>query len=317
MLIGIDLGGTNIGIGVVDKDCKILYQTSVPTKKERTYKEIVIDIASLVINTLKAVKMDKDQIEGIGIGVPGIVDPTTGVVVEVVNLRWNNVDIAKDLKEILNVPIFVGNDATVAGVAEYVVGAMKGYSSGVLLTLGTGIGAGIIINNNVFEGFHGIGSEIGHMIVGENYYSCNCGRNGCLETFASSTAIINYTKKLINDGKYTIITSIVKEDINKIDGRVIFEAAKLGDGLALMVIDRMATYLAIGIMNTTAIIDPEVFVLGGGLSGAGSFLLEKVKEKVENFKYFKGAKVAEIKISTIGNDGGIIGAAQLCNHRLI
>lgn len=317
MLIGIDLGGTNIGIGMVDDDCNIVYKTSMATKKEGTYKEIVFDIASLVTQTLKATGINKEKIEGVGIGVPGIVDPVTGIVIEVVNLGWKNVDIVKDLSELLGLAVFVGNDATVAGVAEHAIGAMKGYNSGVLLTLGTGIGAGIIINNKVFEGCHGIGSEIGHMIVGENYYNCNCGRNGCLETFASSTAIINYAKKLINDGEKTIITSMIDDDLNSIDGRLIFEAAKLGDALALKVIDRMTTYLAIGIINTTTVIDPEVFVLGGGLSAAGSFLLERVKEKSERFKYFKGAKWGEIKLSTIGNDGGIIGAAQLCRHKAI
>ena len=161
---------------------------------------------TLISTIIKTNDISKDEIKGIGIGVPGIVNPQNGVVVNCVNLKWDNVDIKKAIEDKLNIPVSLGNDATVAGVAELVVGAMKGCKTGVLITLGTGIGGGIIINGEVYDGFHGIGSEVGHMIVGENYYNCNCGRNGCLETFSSSTAIINYARKLIEEGNGSTIT---------------------------------------------------------------------------------------------------------------
>lgn len=315
MYIGIDLGGTNVGIGIVDSDNKLIYKDSIPTKRENGFNDIIEDIIALISKTINVNNIPKSHIQGIGIGIPGIVDPKSQIIIDCVNLRWNNVDIKSAIEEKLSIPVFVGNDATVAGVAELVVGAMKGYHTGVLLTLGTGIGGGIIINGHVYDGFHGIGSEIGHMIVGENYYNCNCGRNGCLETFSSSTAIIKHARKLIEEGNDSAIMTEVKGNLNSIDGKVIFDQAKAGDKVACKVIGRMTNYLAIGIMNIISIIDPEVFVIGGGLSAAGEYLISMLREKVSQITYYKGMDVGKILLSDIGNDGGIIGAASLCKYR--
>lgn len=315
MYIGIDLGGTNIGIGIVDDENKLIYKDSIPTKKERGFNGITEDIVTLISTIIKTNDISKDEIKGIGIGVPGIVNPQNGVVVNCVNLKWDNVDIKKAIEDKLNIPVSLGNDATVAGVAELVVGAMKGCKTGVLITLGTGIGGGIIINGEVYDGFHGIGSEVGHMIVGENYYNCNCGRNGCLETFSSSTAIINYARKLIEEGNGSTITDRVNGDLTNIDGKIIFEEAKEGDNIARKVIDRMTNYLAIGIMNIVSVIDPEIFVIGGGLSASGEYLLTMIRDKVSKIPYYNGMDIGQIVLSQIGNDGGIIGAAALCRYR--
>lgn len=315
MYIGIDLGGTNVGIGIVDNENKLIYKDSIPTKRENGFNDIIEDIIALISKTINVNNIPKSHIQGIGIGIPGIVDPKSQIIIDCVNLRWNNVDIKSAIEEKLSIPVFVGNDATVAGVAELVVGAMKGYHTGVLLTLGTGIGGGIIINGHVYDGFHGIGSEIGHMIVGENYYNCNCGRNGCLETFSSSTAIIKHARKLIEEGNDSAIITEVKGNLNSIDGKVIFDQAKAGDKVACKVIGRMTNYLAIGIMNIISIIDPEVFVIGGGLSAAGEYLISMLREKVSQKTYYKGMDVGKILLSGIGNDGGIIGAASLCKYR--
>lgn len=315
MYIGIDLGGTNVGIGIVDSENKLIYKDSIPTKRENGFNDIIEDIIALISKTINVNNIPKSHIQGIGIGIPGIVDPKSQIIIDCVNLRWNNVDIKSAIEEKLSIPVFVGNDATVAGVAELVVGAMKGYHTGVLLTLGTGIGGGIIINGHVYDGFHGIGSEIGHMIVGENYYDCNCGRNGCLETFSSSTAIIKHARKLIEEGNDSAIMTEVKGNLNSIDGKVIFDQAKAGDKVACKVIGRMTNYLAIGIMNIISIVDPEVFVIGGGLSAAGEYFISMLREKVSQITYYKGMDVGEILLSGIGNDGGIIGAASLCKYR--
>lgn len=314
MHIGIDLGGTNIGIGITHND-NLIFKDSRSTNKESGYEGVVKNIYDSIEAILKKNNIKRSDIEGVGIGIPGIIDPKTNMVVEVVNMGWKNVDLKNDLEKILKIPVFLGNDATVAGVAEHEFGALKGYENGVLITLGTGIGAGIIVNGRVFEGAHGIGAEFGHMIVGENYYDCNCGRNGCFETFASSTAIINYTKKLINEGKKTKILDMVNNDVDRIDGKVIFQAAREEDKVAIEVVDRMTDYLAKGIVNIMSILDPEIFVLGGGLSAAGDYLLEQVKKKVEKERYYKGIKAGKICISTIGNDGGILGAACLCKYK--
>lgn len=315
MYIGIDLGGTNIGIGIVDSENKLIYKDSIPTKSERGFNDIIEDIMALISKTINVNNIPKDHIQGIGIGIPGIVDPKSEIIIDCVNLRWNNVDIKSAIEEKLNIAVTVGNDATVAGVAELVVGAMRGCQTGVLLTLGTGIGGGIIINGQVYDGFHGIGSEIGHMIVGENYYNCNCGRNGCLETFSSSTAIIKYARKLIEEGNDSAIMTKVKGNLNSIDGKVIFDQAKAGDKVACKVIDRMTNYLAIGIMNIITVIDPEVFVIGGGLSATGEYLISIIRDKVSRIAYYKGMGIGQIILSRIGNDGGIIGAATLCRYR--
>lgn len=314
MYIGIDLGGTNIGIGITHND-NLIFKDSRSTNKESGYEGIVKNICDGIEEILKKNNIKRSNIEGVGIGIPGIIDPKTNMVVEVVNLGWENVDFKNDLEKLIGIPVFLGNDATVAGVAEYELGALKGCENGVLITLGTGIGAGIILNGKVFEGAHGIGAEFGHMIVGENFYDCNCGRNGCFETFASSTAIIKYTKKLINEGKKTKILNMVNNNVDRIDGKVIFQAAKEEDEMAIEVVDRMTDYLAKGIVNIMSILDPEIFVLGGGLSAAGDYLLEQVKKKVEKERYYKGIKAGKICISSIGNDGGILGAACLCKYK--
>lgn len=314
MYIGIDIGGTNIGIGMVDNENNLIYKDSIPTRCESGYREIIKNIIDLIYKVINCTGIHKTEVKGIGIGIPGIVEPKSGIIIDSVNLKWKNVKIMDEIENEFGVPVYVGNDATVAGVAELEVGAMKGYNSGVLITLGTGVGGGIIINGNTYDGSNGIGSEIGHMIVGENYYNCNCGRNGCLETFCSSTAIINYATKLIEEGCNSLMLEYVEDDIKRIDGRIIFKAAENGDNVACEVVDRMVKYLSIGIVNVISIIDPEVFVIGGGLSASGDFLLSKIRQQVLANTYFKEVETGRVVLSNIGNDGGIIGAANLCKH---
>lgn len=309
MFIGVDLGGTNIAIGLVDEEFRFVYKKSMPTRSERSPEEVIGDIIALIKEVMD--KSDK-EVKAIGIGIPGIAEPNTGNVILCVNLRWTNIPLKSILEHEFNIPVYIDNDATVAAVAEYKAGAMKNVSSGVMLTIGTGIGGGIISEGKVIRGFNGIASEVGHMIVGESFYNCNCGRNGCLETFASSTALINYTKKLIQQGNKTIIIDMVNGNIENINGKVIFESAKLGDFVANEAVDRLVKYLAIGINNIAAIIDPEIFVIGGGIASAGQFLLEKVKMAAQEYKYIKAMPIGHIVLAKLNNDAGIIGAAALC-----
>lgn len=315
MFIGVDLGGTNIAVGIVDETGKLKYQKSRPTRSERKPEVVINDIVDLVLEVVKDYGISKDEVKAIGIGIPGLASSDTGEVIQCVNLNWTNVPLKEPMEKALGIPVFIDNDATLAGLAEYEAGAMKNKKSGVFMTLGTGIGGGIIINGKIHTGFNGIGSEIGHMVIGENYYDCNCGRNGCLETFASSTAIINYTKKLIGEeDKETIISDMLNGDINNLNGKIIFDAAIRGDELANKVVDRMVKYLAIGIVNITSVIDPEIFVLGGGLSKVGAFLLDKVREEVSRNRYLKTMPVGNIVLAQLSNEAGIIGAAMLGKH---
>lgn len=312
MFIGVDLGGTNIAVGIVDETGKLKYQKSRPTRSERKSEVVINDIVDLVLEVIKDYGISKDEVKAIGIGIPGLASSDTGEVIQCVNLNWTNVPLKEPMEKALGIRVFIDNDATLAGLAEYEAGAMKNKNSGVFMTLGTGIGGGIIINGKIHTGFNGIGSEIGHMVIGENYYDCNCGRNGCLETFASSTAIINYTKKLMGEeDKETIINDMLNGDINNLNGKIIFDAAIRGDELANKVVDRMVKYLAIGIVNITSVIDPEIFVLGGGLSKVGAFLLDKVRDEVSRNRYLKTMPVGNIVLAELSNEAGIIGAAML------
>jgi glucokinase len=310
MYIGIDLGGTNIAGGLVTESGEIIKKMSVPTGRERGSDAVIEDIYR-IIEALLEENQAGQSVKGIGIGIPGIADPHTGEVIVCVNLNWYNVPLRAKLSARTNLPIFIDNDATVAGVAEFQVAQKGQYKDAVMLTLGTGVGGGILLDGKAVSGFHGIGSELGHMIIGEALYTCNCGRNGCLETFASSTAIIHYAKHLLETmPDASLMRDAVHGDLTKITGEIIFDAAKSGDVLANQVVDRLVKYLSIGIMNIISTIDPEIVLLGGGISMAGDFLLDKVNSELEKLKYFKASACARVEIATLKNDAGIIGAAM-------
>lgn len=309
MYIGIDLGGTNIAGGLVNRAGEIIKKVSIPTGRERGSEAVIEDIYSVIMR-LMAENTTGETVKGIGIGIPGIADPHTGEVLICVNLLWYNVPLREKLAEKISLPIYIDNDATVAGVAEFQVAQKGKYKDAVILTLGTGVGGGILVDGKVVSGHHGIGSELGHMIIGESLYTCNCGRNGCLETFASSTAIIHYAKHLIASGRETSMLEAVGGDLSKISGEVIFTEAKRGDTVAMEVVDRLVKYLSIGIINIVCSLDPEAIFLGGGIAMAGDFLLDKVHACLEDLKYFKGSPIAKVEIAKFKNDAGIIGAAM-------
>lgn len=309
MYIGIDLGGTNIAGGLVTDTGVILSKLSVPTGRERGSDAVIDDIYHVIDMLLKE-NQSGEVVKGIGIGIPGIADPHTGEVIVCVNLNWYNVPLRAKLAEKTSLPVFIDNDATVAGVAEFQVAQEGKYKDAIILTLGTGVGGGVLVDGKVVSGHHGIGSELGHMLIGESLYTCNCGRNGCLETFASSTAIIHYAKHLIRSGKETTMLEMIQGNLDKISGEVIFTAAKAGDEVACEVVDRLVKYLSIGIMNIVCTLDPEIVFLGGGISMAGDFLLDKVNKSLEELKYFKATPHAKVEIAKFKNDAGIIGAAM-------
>lgn len=309
MYIGVDLGGTNIAVGLVDSNGKLIKTATTPTNHLRGSEAIVDDIYELINQLVQELKT-KEDLKAVGIGIPGIADPITGNVLTCVNLGWTNIPLKGMLSTKIDIPVYISNDATVAAVAELEVAQNARYKDAVMITLGTGVGGGIMINGHMHSGHHGIGSEIGHMKIGEGLYDCNCGGNGCLETFASSTAIIRYAKHLMSQSDTrSLIHDLCGDQTDNIDGAMIFEAAKADDALANQVIDRMVHYLSIGIVNIVSVIDPEVVFLGGGLSNAGLFLLDKVRAKVDQLKFFKGSDCAKIKIASFKNDAGIIGAA--------
>lgn len=315
MNIGIDIGGTNIGAGLVDENLNIIYKVEVPTNKDKGYDFVELEIIAIIEEMIQKALEFNQNIESIGIGIPGIVDVKGHNVIYSANLNWNNVPLCKKLMDKFNILINIENDATLAGIAELVLGVSKGYNTSVFITIGTGIGGGIVINNKVYTGRHGIGSEIGHMIVGENFYDCNCGNNGCLETFASSTAIQKYVINEIQKGANDTLILKKVNSFDKIDTKLIFECAKLGDELANKAVDRMVKYLTIGIANIINILDPDIIAIGGGVAKAGEFFLAKIKNLLPKYILFKDLNHAEIKLSTLGNDAGIIGASMLHKYK--
>lgn len=311
MKIGIDIGGTNIGAGLVDKDYNIIHKIEIPTEAHRGYKFIESKIIKLIEKLISKADSKGEKVDFIGIGIPGISDINGEIVISSHNLKWNNVNLGINLKKRFSIEVHIENDATLAGIAESTLGVSKGYKSSIFITIGTGIGGGIIIDNKIYTGSHGVGSEIGHMIIGENFYDCNCGNNGCLETFASSTAMEKYIVKKIEEGyKDTMVLDHVTS-IEDIDARLIFQCAKAGDELSNKVVDRMIKYLTIGITNLINILDPEIIVLGGGVAKAGEFLLDKINALLPKYILFKEIKHGKIELSKLGNDAGIIGAAIL------
>ena len=310
--IGVDIGGTGIKIGVVDYKGNIVYRDQCSTDVEGGFDKIISDIDKVIRNIIKSNSIEISQIKTIGFGLPGYVDKNGKA--NCVNLNWKKVEFIGALKKTFpEFNILAENDATVAGLAESEFGSSKNSTSSVLITLGTGVGGGIIINGRPFSGAHGVGSEIGHMIIGENFYDCNCGNNGCFETFCSATAIIKYAQKLLSEDNApaSVILDMCNGDLSQIDAKIVFDAYRQDDEVAKKVIARFKKYLAIGIANLVNTIDPEVVAIGGGLSKSSDIILDGLKDMVREHITYKEEEFADIVIATLGNDAGIIGASIL------
>ena len=309
--IGIDLGGTNIAVGIVNEKGNILAQTSTPTLASRPYTDLVKDMAGCILSVMSETGITQDEIESIGIGVPGVADQKDGVVIFCPNLGWHNVPIRGELQKYINKPVLIDNDATVAGLAENYAGVSAGCQSSVFLTLGTGLGGGIIINGRPWSGAHGVGSEIGHMTLAVDGVPCTCGNDGCVERYCSATAIIRMARQAVQGYPDSLILKLAEGDPQKINARVVTDAAKAGDPTAVEVFDRFTRYLAITINNIICFLDPEMIVLGGGVSKAGAFLLDKVRAQLPRYLLYKSLPHARVELARLGNEAGIIGAAML------
>lgn len=308
--IGVDIGGTGIQSGIVDDDGKILFRKECKTDIDGGFEKITDDMKILIDEILSENNLNISDIKSIGFGVPGFVSKKGKVTC--INLGWKDVDFINVLKsKFPKTDIFADNDATVAALAEAKAGSMKGCNTGIMYTLGTGVGGGIIINGKVFSGAHNIGSEIGHVIIDSNDYDCNCGNNGCFETFCSATAIINYAKRLIKENNETKILELVDFDVENINAKVVFDAYRLGDKVAVDVINRFKLYLAKGIAGMINILDPEIISIGGGVSKSGDIILDGLKDLVREYITFKDEEFADIVIATLEADAGIIGSAFL------
>ena len=308
--VGIDLGGTNIKAGIVDGTGKILSQAYAKTLATRPYQDIVRDMAGCVMQAANNAKLTIDDLASIGIGIPGYAD-RDGNVVFCTNLGWHNIPLKEEMQKYINLPVAIDNDATVAGYAESISGVSKDAKSSVFITLGTGVGGAIVINGRPWSGAHGIGSEIGHMILNMNGVPCNCGNNGSMEKYTSATAIIRMARQACVTYQDSLMLRRAEGDLDRINAKTVIDAAKAGDRAAVEVFDEYCKFLAMSIHNIITFLDPDMVVLGGGVSHAGDFLLNRVREKVPRYLLYKTLPYSQICLAKLGNEAGTIGAAMI------
>ena len=309
--IGLDVGGTTFKAGVVTEDGRIVHKDAMPTGIERPYQEIIADMAALCKKVAADAGIEMSEIKSIGVGVPGLFDNKTGMIPFCTNLGWHDIPFVAEMKKHLDTPVYGDNDATVAGLAESVAGVSAGIRDSVFLTLGTGVGGGIIIDGKPYSGAHGCGSEIGHMMIKMGGELCTCGNYGCFERYASATAIIREARKAVAEHPESSMLAACGGDPEKLNAKIVIDAARAGDEAAKAVFGGYVQALAVGIINIINMLDPEVIVLGGGVSAAGEFLLNAVREAVKPMVFFKTMPYARIELAQLGNDAGIIGAAML------
>lgn len=310
--IGIDLGGTKIAAGIVDENGKIIHKDSLPTGRTRESQAIVDDICLIIKKMLTEAEISKDQIHSVGVGSPGSLDREQGMIIANFNLRFRYVPLKEAIQKVIDVPVFVENDANCAAIAESIAGSTKGAEHAMIVTIGTGIGGGIIINNKLYIGVNGAGGELGHVVIQLNGEACTCGRKGCWESYSSATALIRQTKDMAEKYPSSKIWELVGGDIDKVDAKVAFDAAKLGDEAGIKVVDEYIDILAEALSNMVNIFQPEVIAIGGGVSKEGENLLTPLREKMKGRTFFIGdLQSTRIVEAQMGNDAGIVGAALI------
>lgn len=308
---GIDVGGTTVKCALFSEDGSIVDKWEIKTRTENQGEMILPDVAKTVLEKVEEKKLDKAQIVGIGIGLPGPIEEN-GEIACAVNLHWGRKNIEKELGDLTGFSVKAGNDANVAALGEMWKGGGKGAKNLILVTLGTGVGGGIIINEKIVTGAHGAGGEIGHAAVNpQETMPCNCGNKGCLEQYASATGIASLAKKAMENSEKE---SSLRESGSKVTAKDVFDAYKAGDSLAGQVVEEFSRYLgqALGIFCCVA--DPDVIVLGGGVSKAGQVLIDSVEKEYRKYA-FPACKDTPIRLATLGNDAGIYGAAKLILDR--
>ena len=308
--IGIDLGGTNIKGAVVSETGEILRQSSCPTRAEAGAAAVTESIANM-INDLAAGR----EISGVGMGCPGTVDDAGGTVVYACNLGWMHYDVRAALREKTGFSVRLVNDANAAALAEVKAGCAKGAQSAVVVTLGTGVGGGVVLDGKMLTGYTGAASELGHMVIRAGGEECTCGRRGCFEAYASATALIRETKRAMAAHPESRMHAAAEEN-GAVDGRTAFIAAQRGDAAAQVVVDRYLDDLACGVANIVNIFFPEVIALSGGVANQGDALLVPLRERVRALSY--GSRYAvrhtRIELCTLGYRAGVIGAALLAKQ---
>lgn len=302
---GIDIGGTTVKCGLFNVKGDILEKWEIPTRTENNGINILPDVADAINGKIQERDLDRNEISGIGVGIPGPVDEN-GAVLCAVNLHWGYVQLEDQLQRLTGLPVKAGNDANVAALGEMWKGGGAGYHNVVMVTLGTGVGGGIIVNGKIVTGTHGAGGEIGHIHVEHSETEhCNCGNCGCLEQYTSATGVVRMAKQFLAE---TDTPSVLRE--GKVTAKTIFDAVKAGDGLAQQIAEKFGKYLGTALAVIAGVVDPEVFVIGGGVSKAGQVLLDYIQKYYKEYA-FSACKDAVFALAELENDAGICGAAKL------
>ena len=302
---GVDIGGTTVKLGFFDTEGNILEKWEIPTRKDLGGKYIVPDIAESITDKLLEKGITKEEVVGVGVGVPGPVD-ADGVVFKAVNLGWDIFSVSNTLGDLINLPVKAGNDANVAALGEMWKGGGKGHDDLVAVTLGTGVGGGIIVQGKLLAGATGAGGEIGHIHVEDNEEDrCGCGKKGCLEQYGSATGIVRIANRVL---AATDEASVLRD--GEITAKAVCDAAKENDAVAIKVLEKFGEYLGRGLASIACVVNPEIFVIGGGVSKAGEMLFDYIRPNYEKY-VFHGSKNTKFALATLGNDAGIVGAARL------
>ena len=310
--IGIDLGGTFVKAGVVDEDYNIVAKASVDSADVAGDAEKVADrMAECARQALAKANLTMDDVESIGIGTPGSVDPNTGMIIYANNLNFLNTPMRQYLEARTGKKIYLENDANVAAYGEVLAGAAKGYNDAIVITLGTGVGGGIIIDGKIYSGFNHFGGELGHAVIVKGGRQCTCGRKGCLEAYSSATALIKMTQEAMEANKDSKLWEVAKT-LEEVNGKTAFDAMRLGDPVGAEVVNQYIQYLGCGLANFVNIFQPEILLIGGGISKEGETLLAPLREILKEETYgISGVKSTTLKTCALGNDAGTIGAAFL------
>lgn len=311
--LGIDLGGTNIAVGIVDENYQIIARATSRTKTESP-EQVADAMAETAREALKNAELTLDDVPWIGVGSPGTVNKATGIIEFANNLPFRNTPMVQMLSERLDgKQVLMENDANAAAYGEYMAGALKGADNAIAITLGTGVGGGVIINHQIYSGSNFAGAELGHTVIVVDGRPCTCGRNGCWETYASATGLIRTTKEhMANAPKDSPLWTLVGGDINQVTGRTAFDAMRQGDPIGSEIVEEYIHYLSEGIVDMVNVFQPDILCIGGGISNERDTLLNPVRAFVEKQQYaMNSAKKTVICRAELGNDAGIIGAALL------
>lgn len=309
--IGIDVGGTGIQVGIVNEKFQIVAEQSIVTQTDIPFEEQVQHIANCVKQVVSQYKLSLEEIESVGVGIPGIASAKTGEIINCTNMGWHHVPFRDEFARHISRPIFIENDANVAALAESVAGVSAGTSSSVFITIGTGIGSGIIINNRIWSGSHGIGGELGHVIFDLNGIPCTCGNHGCLERYCSATALIRMGREAAGANPNSGLMKAVNGNLSLIEAKTVIDCARAGDPLAKSIYRTYIRYLSQAIASVINLIDPEVIVLGGGVSKAGDFLLDPINAEYPQYVVYRDQEIPPVRLAVLGSKAGIIGAAML------